>query len=218
MGKALKALFNKNDVKQRINDMRAKGTALPLYNLAVFIATNALMTQTDKAGKAYSHHMIEVSRHKTDSESRMIIGMLHDVVEDSDWTLDDLRDIGMPQRIIDGVDGVTHRDGEKYFDSIERCGLNRDSVDVKLKDNRHNLDTSRNDWLPDESDLERYKKYVLTRLYLVGIKKREVEPGTKITDWLTTQKPELQDWALVSRHSRHAIPPTPANKHIRPKP
>lgn len=206
MGKEHKAFFSKNDVKLRIAQMRAAGIELPLYNLSVFIAVNALMTQTDLAGNAYSHHMIEVSRHNTDSESRMIIGMLHDVVEDSDWALDDLRDAGFPERIISGIDGVTHRDGEKYFDSIERCGLNRDSVDVKLKDNRHNLDTSRNNWLPGESDLERQKKYVLARLYLVGIKKKEVEPGTKITDWLKTQPAQLQDWDLVRRHSRHMPP------------
>lgn len=211
MTQNLKGLFNKNEVKQRIHDMRQKGMVLPDYDLAV----NGLIGQTDKSGDAYSHHMINVSRHNTDSEAKMIIGILHDLIEDSDWELEDLAEIGFSQRILNGIDGVTHREGEKYFDSIERCSFIPDSIDVKLKDNRHNLDGSRNNWLPSEKDRERQAKYLVTRHYLIDVKKGAIAPGTPVFEWMKTQEPKMQDFDLVRKYSSYkqsapkTTPPTP---------
>jgi hypothetical protein len=201
MTTSIKGLFNKSDIKSRILSEKAKGRILPDYDLASLIAINALIGQTDKSGAAYSHHLMSVSRHNTNSEKKMIIGILHDLIEDSDWTLADLRDLGFSEKIINAVDGLTHREGEKYFDSIVRCGLNPDSLDVKLKDNGHNLDASRNNWIPTEKDRERQAKYIVTRRYLVSIKTGETEPGTSVMDWMKKQGPELQDFNLVEKYS-----------------
>lgn len=206
MAATLKGLFNKNEIKQRIQDMRQKGLVMPDYDLAIFVAMNALIGQTDKSGAAYGHHLINVSRHNTDSEAKMIIGILHDLVEDSDWELADLTAIGFSNRIVKGVAGVTHRKGEKYFDSIERCSLNADSVDVKLKDNRHNLDGSRNNWLPTEGDRERQSKYIITRQYLIAVKTGDIAPGTPVFEWMKTQPAKMQNFELVRKYSSQNIP------------
>lgn len=194
-------MFTKHEIKERVQALRATGQTIPPYNLACLIADSALFLQTDKAGRDYAFHTAEVSLHNTDSLVKQIIGKLHDVVEDSDWTLEDLRDVGFSARVIAGVDGVTHRDGEPYFDSIERCAHNPDSVDVKLKDLRHNLSASRNTWLPTEKDMERQRKYILSYQYLVAIKKEEIRPGTSFYSWMCRQPTEMRDFALLKKES-----------------
>ena len=200
MGKQITGLFNKAEIKGRILAEKAKGRELPDYDLAALVAINGLIGQTDKSGAAYSHHLMRVSRHNTDSEIKMIIGILHDLVEDTNWELEDLKDIGFSDRIINGVDGVTHRPGELYFDSIRRCGKNPDSIDVKLKDNGDNLDAKRNNWIPTAKDLERQAKYIVTRRYLVDVKTEKIEPDTYVFNWMKKQGPELQDFDLAKKY------------------
>jgi (p)ppGpp synthase/HD superfamily hydrolase len=115
-------MFTKDEICARLAQKRAQGELLDAgYNLACFIASASLIAQKDKTNEDYAHHFLRVSRDNTDSVAKMIIGILHDVVEDTDWTLDDLRAIGFSERIVLGIEGVTHKDGELYFDSIERC-------------------------------------------------------------------------------------------------
>ena len=209
--KKLKGIFKKNETKQRLIDAKSKGFELPLFNIATFIAFNALIDQKCKSNQAYGHHLIAVSSHNTDSEAKKIIGILHDVVEDSDWNLKDLEEVGFSKRIVDAVDALTHRKNEKYFDSIERCSLNMDALDVKLKDNRHNLDGSRNTFLPKASDIDRQKKYILTRQYLLDVKRGNTLPGTQIHKWLLTKNENLCDWDLLKKNSSHKFTPPSVN-------
>jgi len=199
-------LFTKAEVKARIAAWRANGNPeIPDYNLACFITNNALIAQTDKAGGAYAHHTIAVSTHKTDSETKMCVGMLHDLLEDSgEWAVQDLRDVGFSKRIVDGVDAMTKRDGELYFDFIERCSRNPDSLDVKISDLNHNLTLSRNNFLPTEKDKERWTKYILSYNYLVDIKRGNIEPGSSFVTWMNRQSPELQDFGLLRENSLEA--------------
>ena len=198
-------MFTKHEIKTRIIKLRAEGKALPAdYNLACFIADAALIFQQDKAGVAYADHTTEVSRYNTNSMTKMIIGKLHDVVEDSDWTLDDLRDVGFSERVVAAIDALTHRTGEPYFDSIERASLNADARDVKLKDLRHNMSGFRNNFLPGVKDLERMQKYVISYNYLVAVKKGEIAAGTPMPDFLDG-KPELGGWSeeTLAGYSSH---------------
>lgn len=195
-------MFTKQEIMDRIAEKRAKGELLESgYNLACFIATASMVDVKDKSGLDYAHHFMRVSRHNTDSEVKMIIGVLHDVIEDTEWELEDLRTLGFSERVIAGIDGVTHKDGELYFDSIERCGLNADSVDVKLKDNFDNLSQGRNKFLPAEKDLKRLQKYTVTRNYLIDIKKDFIAAGTPIHEWMTKKGPEMQNEALLLEYS-----------------
>jgi hypothetical protein len=178
-------MFTKEEIKQRIFKLRNEGKYLPAnYNLACFIADAALIHETDKSGAAYAHHTSEVSRHNTDSETKMIIGKLHDVVEDSEWTCDDLRQVDFAERIVEAVDALTHRHGEPYFDSIERAAENKYAHDVKIKDLRHNLSGNRNNWMPTAKDLQRIQKYTVSYNYLVALKKGEIEAGTSVPDYM----------------------------------
>jgi hypothetical protein len=120
----------------------------------------------------------------TRSITKMIIGFLHDVVEDSDWELDDLRTVGFSDRVVDGVDAMTHRPGELYFDSIERCGMNADATDKKVEDLSHNMDTSRVEKFLNAADMDRLNKYMIARAYLVAIKKHEIARGTPMADFV----------------------------------
>ena len=197
-------MFTKQEVRERIAQWRAAGKDLPPFNLACFVAVNALAGKRDKAGNDYAYHMIRVAMESTNSGDKHTIGILHDVVEDSDWTLDDLRDAGFSERVVAGVDGMTRRvkQGELYFDFIVRCGRNPDSLDRKLVDLADNQNQSRNDYLVTDEDRERLNKYILSYNYLVDIKKNKTAPGTPFADWMRRQGPQLQDWELLRKHSR----------------
>ena len=206
-------LFTKDEIKARVAQMRGAGVDLPPFNLALLIAASALAGQRDKSGAAYLHHPVRVAMNHTEAEAKKIIGVLHDVVEDSDWTLDDLRDMGFEERVVQGVDGVTCRKGELYFDFIVRCSQNPDSIDVKINDLQDNQNQSRNNFLLSGKDHERLNKYILSYNYLVAIKKEHIAPGTPFADWMRAQRPELQDQALLAKYSRTASPPAPAPHH-----
>lgn len=86
----------------------------------------------------------------------LMTAWLHDVVEDNPaYTLDTLRKLGFPEIVVDAVDSVTRRDGEMYFDFIDRAGRNLIGRLVKIEDIRDNIAS-----LPEseKSMLDRYKK------------------------------------------------------------
>ena len=81
------------------------------------------------------------------------------MVEDSDWTLNDLKKEGFPKDIIDGVDAMTKRDGEEYEDYLERLQKNPVAVRVKLNDLSDNMDIRRVDELNDTA-IKNLRKYL----------------------------------------------------------
>ncbi len=92
------------------------------------------------------------------SESARIVAVLHDVVEDSPITLDDLSRKGFDAWVVDAVDCVSQRDGEPYPDYIGRVATNRIACEVKLSDVADNLANNRA--LPPEPDnLARISRY-----------------------------------------------------------
>lgn len=202
MDKHEKCLFGKDEVLARLTQLREAGRPLRAdFNLACLISDNALALQTDRGGRDYGHHTTRVSQHNAPNNLLMIIGKLHDVVEDSDWTLCDLRAAGFSERIINAVDALTHRDGEKYLDSIERAGDNKDAVMVKLADLKDNMSVSRLTSLPTASDLARLRKYTIAFNYLEGIREGTIPCGLPLNAFIA-QHPELnpgpEEWATIS--------------------
>lgn len=126
---------------------------------AIAVASTAHLNQTDKGGNPYILHPIKVMHYlKTKDMELMAIAVMHDVVEDSDHTIQGLREMGFSERILDGVDRVTKKEGqtpEEYFERI--CG-SRDAIRVKLADLRHNTDIRRLKGVSDK-DLLRMRKY-----------------------------------------------------------
>ena len=116
---------------------------LTLLSIAIDIAVSAHSGQFDKAGVPYILHPLRVMGGvKTVSEK--IVGVLHDVVEDTDITLDDLLNkYKFPQYIVDAVDSVTARENESYNSFIQRVKLNKIGRKVKIVDLRDNSDLFR---------------------------------------------------------------------------
>jgi (p)ppGpp synthase/HD superfamily hydrolase len=124
---------------------------------AIQIAVQAHMGQKDKGGEPYILHPLRVM-FKMHTDLERIVAVLHDVVEDSEWTLDHLRDEGFPDQVLAAVDCLTRRSNEPYEDFIERVQVNALARTVKIADLQDNLDASRLPELTDK-DIERIRKY-----------------------------------------------------------
>ena len=125
---------------------------------AIQIAVEAHAGAKDRGGKAYILHPISVMmRCETDEEK--IVAILHDVVEDTDWTFDSLRQEGFTETIIEALKTVTkHSEDEDYDEFIQRSLKNEIGRKVKIADLRENLDVTRIGELTDK-DIERINKY-----------------------------------------------------------
>ena len=126
---------------------------------AIEIAASAHSTQKDKGGSPYILHPIRVMM-SLNTEEEKIVGVLHDVVEDSaDWDFDRLREEGFAEDIISALKSVTKQsDAENYEAFIERAGRNQIGRNVKIADIKDNLDVTRIGPLK-EKDLLRINKY-----------------------------------------------------------
>ena len=113
--------------------------------------------QTDKAGKPYIEHPLRVMN-QVESEEEKIVAVLHDIVEDTDISLDDLRNEGFSEEVVSAVECLTKQDGENYDSYIERISFNPLAVKIKLADLEDNRDLTRLPQVTDK-DLERLEKY-----------------------------------------------------------
>ncbi|MGE5414355.1 MAG: HD domain-containing protein [Syntrophomonadaceae bacterium] len=135
---------------------------------AIAIAKEAHAGQKDKAGQPYIGHPMRVME-SVGTDDERIVAVLHDVVEDSDWTLDMLLQEGFSPPIVEAVDALTKRPAEDYEkEFIPRTGRNPLARRVKLADLADNLDRTR---LLEESpkNLQRAEKYRRARAYLVAL-------------------------------------------------
>ena len=171
---------------------------------AEYLAKQAFMGDTDKAGKPYFGHLERVADGV--DEPYKAIAYLHDLIEDKPaWSYDDLRDIGFSDFVIDGIDAVTSREdtpeGEKYFDFIVRGSLTPQAIQVKMSDLKDNSNLLRLPYLPKDKDLERQRKYFLSYKYLDDVRIGKTPPGTAFKDWMAKQTIDLQDWTLLKKYS-----------------
>ena len=115
-----------------------------LTKKAMIIAYNAHKNQLDKAGIPYIYHPIHLAE-QMDTETECIVALLHDVVEDTDITYEDLLDFGYPNDYIETLKILTKNKGEYYPDYIERIikSENVQALSIKLADLKHNMDISR---------------------------------------------------------------------------
>ena len=127
---------------------------------ALFYAVKAHDGQYDKSGEPYILHPIGVSE-LLKSEDEKILAILHDIVEDTDFTLDDVESWGFGH-LTEALDCLTGRrdEGETYKDFISRILTNRLAIKVKIADLKHNL--SRGDKLPENKRdlIDRYNKWL----------------------------------------------------------
>ena len=143
-----------------------------LTRLASKIAYRAHDGQTDKAGVPYIFHPIHIAE-QMDSEESCIVALLHDVVEDSNITLEILSKY-FNDNIIEALRVLTKEEIDDYTMYIKRVKTNKLATKIKLKDLEHNMDLTRLDEITDE-DKNRAKKYMDAIRYL-----KDVETVQKI--------------------------------------
>jgi (p)ppGpp synthase/HD superfamily hydrolase len=124
---------------------------------AIALAAEAHRGQRDKSGQPYILHPIRVML-RCQTEAQRMAAVLHDVVEDTGQTLDDLREMGYPDEILAALDCLTKRDGEPYEAFVERAASDPIARVVKVADIEDNMDLRR---LPgmSEKDVERIGRY-----------------------------------------------------------
>jgi GTP diphosphokinase / guanosine-3',5'-bis(diphosphate) 3'-diphosphatase len=133
---------------------------------AIAIAATAHAGQLDKARQAYILHPLRVML-RVDSNDQRIAAVLHDVVEDTDVSMDQLVSEGFSEAVLAAVEALTKRPGETRLQAAARAAINPIARRVKLADNAENMDLSRIT-RPTEKDFARLKEYQQVRALLLS--------------------------------------------------
>ena len=126
---------------------------------AMLIAYDAHKNKLDKGGYPYIFHPFHLAE-QMNSEEAVIVALLHDVVEDTDWTIEDMEKEGFSHNIIDALKLLTHNDDIEYLEYVKQIKMSTKQYakEVKLADLKHNSDLSRL-MNVDEKALVRVDKY-----------------------------------------------------------
>jgi len=126
---------------------------------AIKIAVDAHKGQKDKNGAPYILHLIRVME-KGENESERICGVLHDIVEDTNWTFEQLEQEGFDVEIVDALKCITKESEEEDYDHfINRVKENKTAIKVKLNDLQDNMNITRLHQI-NERDMNRLNKYI----------------------------------------------------------
>jgi len=131
---------------------------------ALALALKAHAGQKDKADQPYILHPLRVMVQMEDSRAK-IVALLHDVLEDSEMTLNELSQAGFEDEILQAIDCLTKRDGEDYFAYLERVAQNKLARQVKMADLKDNLDVTRLKEITP-ADRQRLNKYLKALSFL----------------------------------------------------
>ena len=135
---------------------------------AIKITSEAFEGKFDKGGVPYIMHCLHVMNAvKHLGYKTMMIAVMHDLIEDTEYTLSDLVTIGFHEHVVNGVYMMTHEPNESYDRYIEHIGDVSMVIPIKMADLRHNSDITR---LKDvrEKDFARLTKYAKAYKYLEG--------------------------------------------------
>lgn len=137
---------------------RANMIYTPDTKKAIKLCFEAHRNQTDKSGLPYVFHPFHVAEQMPDEETT-IVALLHDVIEDTAYTIDDLRKMGFSEEVLDALDLMTHDKNVPYMEYVAKISENEIARTVKLADLRHNSDLTRLDEIDDKARnrIEKYK-------------------------------------------------------------
>lgn len=124
---------------------------------AMKLCFQAHKEQTDKSGIPYVFHPIHLAEQMQD-EDTTVVALLHDVIEDTSYSIEDLKNMGFNQRVLDAITLMTHAEGVAYMDYVAKIKENPIAKAVKLADLAHNSDITRMD-VVDEKAISRIEKY-----------------------------------------------------------
>lgn len=136
----------------------------PLTKQAMQLCFDAHKDQKDKSGLPYVFHPFHLAEQMQD-EVTTVVALLHDVVEDSDYTFADLEKMGYPPVVLEALRLLTHDDSVPYLDYVREVKKNPVAATVKLADLRHNSDLSRLDTVTEQA-LARREKYLQAQALL----------------------------------------------------
>ena len=153
-----------------------------LTKKALKISFQAHKNQLDKSGIPYVYHPFHLAE-QMDDEYSVCVALLHDVVEDTEMTIDDLTEQGFPREVTEALLLMTHDDSVPYMDYIKKIKTNSLATKVKLADLEHNSDLTRLDEINDAA-LERADKYRQAMFLLRSVER--VERKTKVVPALET--------------------------------
>lgn len=125
---------------------------------AMELCFEAHKDQVDKSGLPYVFHPFHLAE-QMETEETIIAALLHDVVEDTDYTLEDIKEMGFGDAVTDALALLTHDDDTEYMDYVRAIKGNPIAKAVKLADLRHNSDITRLD-VVDEKALKRRENYL----------------------------------------------------------
>lgn len=129
----------------------------PITKKAMKLCFEAHKNQLDKSGLPYVLHPIHLAE-QMDDENCTVTALLHDIIEDTSYTLEDLRQMGYPVPVLEALVLLTHDKDIPYMDYVAAIKANPIARKVKLADLRHNSDLTRLNTI-DEKALNRVKKY-----------------------------------------------------------
>lgn len=129
----------------------------PATKKALRLCFEAHKNQVDKSGMPYVFHPFHLAEQMEDEKST-IVALLHDIVEDTNYTFDDLKKMGFDNEVIEALLLMTHEDAVPYMTYVATIKKNPIARVVKLADLHHNSDLSRLD-VVDEKALKRNEKY-----------------------------------------------------------
>ena len=138
-----------------------------LTKKALKLCFSAHRDQVDKTGQPYVFHPFHLAEQMTD-ELSTVCALLHDVVEDTDYTFDDLAAMGFPEAVIEVLRLLTHEESVPYMDYVKELSKNPTARLVKLADLRHNSDLTRLDEI-DGYALRRNEKYLNAIEFLTNL-------------------------------------------------
>ena len=133
----------------------------PKTKLAMKVCFQAHKEQKDKSGLPYVFHPFHLAE-QMQTEETTVVALLHDVVEDTGYTVEDLIRLGFDKPITDAIALMTHPEGVDYMDYVRAIKENPIARAVKLADLRHNSDVSRLEWVEsiDEVRVEKYRRAI----------------------------------------------------------
>ena len=124
---------------------------------ALKLCFEAHKNQVDKSGMPYVFHPFHLAE-QMETEDTVITALLHDVVEDTEYTIEDIKEMGFSENVISALQLLTHDPSVLYMDYVRKIKDNSVAKAVKLKDLAHNSDLTRLDYVDDKAR-KRVKKY-----------------------------------------------------------
>lgn len=136
-----------------------------MLSIAISITAHAFREKYDKGGNPYILHCLNVMYNVGEDPLTQMAAVMHDLIEDTEWTYADLISLGFSVDCLSVLDNVTHRDGEDYDDYIRRVATDPRSVKIKRADLEHNSLITRMKGLRAK-DFKRLEKYHKAYTYL----------------------------------------------------